>query len=476
MAGLHEGTLTAIEVQPDGVGSGARDLLDTALGYKPGIDSLPVSFGAITRGHGIDPHTGDPRPYPARREQPEAPAFTITTKYGSKTYLERFGRDGVFAVYLREPQRYTSDPLDYRRVIAVSDVRIESFNYSGITKQEPSTDEDDLEVAVNGARATIIWPVGGYKLTTGLTKLASVNITAGAVDNDGAIYFVTSKDATSTNPLLVYSTDGETWTEVELTDLATHDCTAVVVAGQYLMIAADTIIATYSKTGTFQSSYTASGNIAALATIDAAKIVAAGASGLLLYSEDGGGSWTSITTGVTANLTSIAIKGINTWYIGGASGTLLKYQRPAITALTLPSALSTATINSIAIPDAPSGYTRADDVYIAASVGRVHKSTDGGDNWSEVIFPQSGSGNTTAIGFTEFLGQVFYILHTNAGGDSVLYRDWSGGAGGTNNVEEVSVPTNSGLNALIVVEANVAYVGGNVHSSADMIAKVYNTD
>ena len=472
---IHDANVVALEVQDDGVGSGARQILDARTDYLPTLEKLEVSFGAITRGYGINPSTGNPRPNPVRREQPEPLQFELSMRQAAEIYLEKFGRDDRLGFYVRVPSKEPSSPLDYVKVFAMGGVAIEGFTYNGLASGEPTTDLTDVTVSLNAASIVRIWPVTGYQLSTGLTKLASVNITDGAIDSDGNIYFVTAKDATSTNPLLVYSTDGgETWTEVELTDLATHDCSAVVVVGSYLLIAADTIIALYDKDGTYNSSYTASGNIAAMAAIDAAKIVAVGASGLVLYSEDGGGTWSSVSTGVTENLVSVAIKDVNTWYIGGANGTFLRYERPSMTAVSVPSAISTATINSIAIPESYAGFPREETVYIAASAGRVYKSDDKGATWEEVIFASSGSGNTAAIGFTELLGQVLWILHHDASGNGVLYRDWSGGAGGaTNNVEEISVPTNSGFGALVLQDANTAYIGGNVHSSADMVVKVY---
>lgn len=472
---IHDSNAVAIEVQDDGVGSGARNLLDTRTDYLPSLEKLDVSLGPITRGYGINPHTGKPRPNPVRREQPEPIKFELAMRQAAETYLESFDEDDRFGMYVRIPRQAVSDPLDYVKVFALGGVAIEGFTYNGLAKSEPATDLTDVTVSLNAASIVRIWPVEGHQLTTGLTKLASVNITDGAIDDSGSVFFVTSKDATSTNPLLVYSTDGgETWTEVELTDLATHDCAAVIVLGSYLLIAADTIIALYDKDGTFRSSYTASGAVAALAAIDAAKVVAVGAAGLVLYSGDGGGTWSTIASGTTNNLTSVAIKDINTWYIGGESGIFLRYERPAMTTVSLPTAVTAATVNDIAIPESYAGFERNETVFIAMSAGRVYKSDDQGDNWSEFMFASSGSGNTAAIGFTEMLGQVLYVLHHDTSGNGYLFRDWAGGAGGaTNNVEGITIPTNSGFGALVVADANTTYLGGNVHSSADMVVKVY---
>jgi len=317
-----------------------------------------------------------------------------------------------------------------------------------------------------------VLPVIGKALSTSFASADDCNVVAADIDDEGTVFAVTAADSVGLKPYLLKSDDdGATWTEIELADLSV-DCTAIAVAGDYLIIAAGTTIAVYDKSGTQLGTYTASGNVNDVVAIDAANIVAVGASGLVLKSEDGGYNWTALTSGSSEDLNAIAARNLNEWYVGGANGTLLKYNNGTISAVTLPGELSAVAVNVVALPDSPAGFSRDDDIYIGMANGTVYKTTDGGTNWSQVSFPGSGSGAVTDLKFVEFLGQVLYILHTAAGGESTILRDWSGGAGGNNNVESLTSPTNSGHAVVVPVDANNAYVLGAIHSSAELVVKV----
>ena len=66
-----------------------------------------------------------------------------------------------------------------------------------------------------------------------------------------------------------------------------------------------------------------------------------------------------------------------------------------------------------------------------------------------------------------------YLLHTPVDGSSDIYRDFSGGLGGVNSAELVSsIPTNTGLNAIALINGDALWSVGAVHSGADMFVKV----
>lgn len=461
-----------IEIQENGVGTGARGILDVATDIKPALAGFTKSFGGITRNTRLSARTNKPVPRPVQRESPEPITAELTCKMTALNYMEHFDADSRFSLYVRHPERHPNQPLDYTRVDILTDVALESLQYGDLVADEMNTDDVVLTVPMNAAEHTRINPVTGTQLVTGFSVADDCNVVASAVDADGAIFAVTEADSVGTKPYLLKSEDdGGTWTETELTAI-TADCTAITVAGDYLVIAAGTTIAVYDKDGVQQSTYTAAGAIAALAAIDAANIIAAGAAGLLLTSDDGGNSWSALMSGVSTALNSIAVRHISNWYVGGAAGTMLHYSNGTIATITLPTAMAAATVNHIAIPESYPGFSRAEAVFVASSTGTVYGSDDNGVTWTEITYPGSGTGACTAIGFTGFLGQVLYILHTEAGGASVLRRDWSGGAGGNANAEIVTVPTNSGFNSLVVVDANNAYVFGDIHSTADLVVKV----
>ncbi|WP_119069214.1 WD40/YVTN/BNR-like repeat-containing protein [Aggregatilinea lenta] len=460
-----------IEIQDGGVGRGNRGVLDVVQDVKTAMGGFNKSLGGITRDYRISPRTNRYVPRPVRREAPEAIAPELTCKMVAANYLERFGADDRFALYVRHTTRRPQDPLSYVRVDILSDVAVESFNYGDFTVDEGAQEDITLTVPLNAAAHVRVLPVEGKKLATAWSGAKSCAVTAAVVDEDGAIYAVTAAAATEAGkPYLVTSPDdGATWTEKELTDLSSG-CTALAIAGERLVVAAGTTLAVYDKAGTLQSTSTAAGAVAALAAIDAATLVAVGADGLVQRSEDGAASWRQLVSGVSVALGCLAFRHVADWYAGGASGTLLHVANGVVSTIPLPSALSTATVTSIALPDAPAGFSRETDVYVGTSSGLVYRYD--GETWTAVRFPGDGAGSVTALAFVEFLGQVLYVLHAQAGGTSLLYRDFSGGAGGNPNVERIPLPTNSGLAALVAVDANNALLLGSVHAGAELVVKV----
>jgi photosystem II stability/assembly factor-like uncharacterized protein len=459
-----------IEIQTAGPGRGNRFALDVTQDIQYTLGGFTVPLGGITRDYLISPRTKTFEPRPARRDQPDAITTDLTVKMAAANYIEDLDADSRFSLYVRDYQTNPGLPLDYKRVDILTDCAAEGFEFGDRVSDE-SEEDVELTTSINAAGHIVIFPVAGSKISTGLSSADDCDGAAAVVDEDGNAFFATGADGTDGYPYLVKVASDGTVTETGLTDLST-DVTAMVLAGEYLVIAAGTTIAVYAKDGTLNSSYTASGAINALAAIDAANIVAVGASGLVLLSSDAGSDFTAITSGTSNTLNAVAVRSLDDWWIGGASGTLLHYDSGTVSAISLPTGPDSATINAVALPKVRSGFSRDETVYIGTGGGEVWKSEDGGDNFEQVAFPGDESGSVAAIGFTGFIGQVFYVLHTTAGGASKLYRDWSGGVGGNANMEEITVPTNSGLTALAIDDANTVFVAGAVHSTAEMYVKV----
>ncbi len=462
---------SVIEIQAGGTGNGNRYALDVARDNKYALGSFDSSYGDINREWRVSPRTNTFVPRPPRRDRPESPTPELTCLMQAANYIERLDPESYFALYIREVNRHPMNPLDYTRVDILTHTGINRISYGD---RASYSEEADVEVTIplNAAKHIRVEPVAGKKIATGFTSADDADIAAWAVDEDGVIYGVTGLNATPASPwLLISADDGANWDEVELTDYSAA-ATDIVVAGDYLIISSGTAIGVHTKAGVQVAEYTASGAVAALYAIDAVNIVAAGASGLLLHSEDGGNTFSAVTSGVAANLGVIACRNINDWWIGGATGTLLHYDDGTVSAVSIPSALSAASVTAIALPDVPAGYPRDEAVFIGASTGTVHGSEDNGDTWNDISFPGDGAGSIAGLAFVEMMGQVLYVLHTLAGGASVLYRDFTGGVGGNANMESIAVPTNSGMSALLVVDANNAWIGGDVHSAAEMVVKV----
>jgi len=464
-----------IEIQDDGTGRGNRGILDVATDIKPALGGFTRSFGSIERRYRISPRTNKPVPRPVVREAPEPITAELTCKMAAVNYLEQFDEDSRFTLYVRNPDHYPNNPLDYVRVDILNDAALEQIEYGDLVAAEPTTDDTDMTVPINCAAHIVIHPVQGIAIPTGLTNAVDCDIVAACVDDAGVYYAVTKADSVGLKPFLIQSPDdGATWSEVELTDLSA-DCTSIVVCGNFLVISAGTRIGVYTKAGVLVASHTAAGSINRLYAIDAANVVAIGAAGLVLLSEDGGMTWTTLVSGSSATLTSIRCRHIGTWYIGGANGTFLRYTNGVFSTITLPAGLAAASINWIDVPDSPAGFTRENDVYIGASNGTLYRTGDEGTSWTQVVYPDSGTGAGTDGAFTAFLGQVLFWLHTEADGSTVLKRDFCGGVGGNTNVEAVPLPANSGLNALVVIGANHVMLFGKVHAGAHRVIKVEHT-
>lgn len=466
----HDG---AIEIQKSGTGTGHRVVLDLTSDVKAALGGIEVPLGAVTRNYRLSARTNTFVPRPVRRDPPEGIEPELSMKMVARNWLEQhLDADARFTLYVRHiASGSPTRSLNYARVDILSDAAPVAFNYSDFQAAEDSEEDLTITMPFNAAKHLVIWPVEGLTDATGWASADDCAVVDAALDDDGTLYAVTAADGVGGSPfLLIRDTDGA-WSEVELTDLSA-DCAAITIAGDYLVIAATTTLALYTKAGVQVSTYTATGNVAALASIDAANIVAIGASGLLLQSEDGGSNWTAITSGSSAALGSLACRSLVDWWIGGASGTLLHYVNGALSTITLPTGPASATISAIALPDSPAGFSRDETVYIGCADGTVWKTGDHGDNWAQVSFPGDAAGAVADIAFTGFLGQVLFVLHTPAAGSSVLYRDWSGGAGGVNNMEAVSIPANSGLTRLVVADPNSAFLLGSVHDGAEMVVKV----
>jgi len=465
----------AVEIAAGVGGRAPRKILDIDSDVAYGVGAVNQSLGEITREFRKSARSNDWVPMPVRRGKPEPIETELTAKMQAVNYLERFGADDRFNLFVR----YTGGgdptlPLSYRRIDLLVDVAIAGFNRENVAT-DGTDDETDviLTIPVNAGQVYRLNPIAGKSVVHGLTGAGDCNITCITVASDGTIYAGTEADSTGTHPFVLVSPDGgDTWTSYELST-PTADISAIMIAGNKLFVATGTAIlyteAVVNLTGAVWTSTTAAQNVNALYAIDAANLVAVGAAGMMLMSEDGGGSWSPVTTGSAATLGCVAFRDINEGYIGGATGTLLKYDQGTISVIADPT--SGATITTIALPDDPSGG-RDQDVYIGTATGKVFKSFDGGTSWEQMRFPGDNAGTVDALVFYGFKGAVLFILHTPVAGSTRVLRDLSGGYGGNTEVEAVSTPANSGLNALLVANQNLALAVGDVHSGASMIISV----
>lgn len=474
-----------LEIQKDGVGRNSRYILDLDNQNPVGLTGYSKPFGGLERNYYIHPATREYRPRPVRRTLPDPITFELSMALQAIGYVERnLDESSRFCLYVRfvtgtqEPEL----PTDYSRVHVLTDVALEEMGYSDLVETGENEEADiTLTLPCNAADQEVIWPCGGESVSHSLSEADDCEWLCIAQDADGNQYIGTEADGVGGAPFVIKRTmadDGTfTNTETEITALSA-DIDDIVVAGTSVIWASGTTISKADR-GDLSSTvdYTASGAVAALIPIDAARVLAVGASGGAWLTEDGGGSWSALSTGSGENLTCGIAKTTDEWYVGGENGELLKYSGGTWSTITTPSAISAVTINSIAIPDSPAGFTREDDLFIACANATIYRKWVDDDDtvsgsWSEVGYSLSASGEATYIEFAGFMGQTLWIIHTAAGGASTVLRDWSGGYGGDNNVEVVvstTSPSNEGYNELLVINPNKVYAVGEVPTSGNGI-------
>lgn len=164
-------------------------------------------------------------------------------------------------------------------------------------------------------------------------------------------------------------------------------------------------------------------NLNAIHGSDEFNLVAVGDANVVLFTNDGGETWASVTgPSVGDDLTAVAVKSELVWLVGTAGGEMY--------------------------------YTE-----------------DGGANWSLKAFSGSGSGVVKDIKFAN--GTVGYMSHTTAAGVGRLFRTIDGGFSWYVLPEQagLSIPDNDGLNRIAACSENLnlAFAGGLGANATDGI-------
>jgi hypothetical protein len=461
--------LAVLEIQESGVGTGARYILDVASGNPVKMTGYTKDYGSVSRDSFIDPSSRHYRPRPAKRALPESPTFQLSFNAQARNWIEKhLDADSRAALYVRFVEAGDPAlPTNYARIHALVDCAMDGKEYGDLVEDGDSEEAYvRITVNMNAADEAVILPVAGSTVAHGLTDAADCAATCIATDSDGNLYVGTKADGTGTHPFVLKRTKKTgAWSETEDTGL-TADISAIAVAGEYVLWASGTTLtrAHRESLGT-TTTYTASGTISGIYAIDAARVVLVGASGMVALSEDGGLTFTVLTSGSVATLSSFAARSVNHWYLGGDSGTLLEYDDGVFTTITPPAALAAGTVNAIALPFSAPGYAREPLVMIAGSNGKAYKTLNDGaiaaDDWTEISHALSSAGSVADVDLAGFEGQCLFLLHAAAGGETTVMRDFAGGAGGTNNVETVITADSESLAALLAVDVNTAWAVGD---------------
>ena len=175
---------------------------------------------------------------------------------------------------------------------------------------------------------------------------------------------------------------------------------------------------------------------------------AAGDFGTLVRTDDGGGTWTGLRTGLIESIQHLDVVSPNTVMIAGRCA-LRRTDDGGGSFGRLPWTASDADCPSaIAAVD----FVNGDTGYVVTADKSVYRTTDGGETFARVT-EVPGSGQPTDIAF---LSPDTGLAITGASGAGKIYRTTDGG----NSWTEVQ-STGQGLNDLVLVGGGVGYVVGD---------------
>jgi len=181
--------------------------------------------------------------------------------------------------------------------------------------------------------------------------------------------------------------------------------------------------------------------------------------GYIYKSDDGGVSWTAKYTAGVVDFNDVVALGPGTdrqgyvWAVGDSNMIRLsKDEGTSWSTVTGPTGGAGDTINTVAAT--PDGT-----VFIGNDAGEIYGSFDNGENWTTLSL--QGLTVASAVRIRAASDDVIWAIGTLADGTSRAWRSTDGGA--SFRLWDLSMPVNSGLNALAVIDINYVFVAGDQH-------------
>jgi photosystem II stability/assembly factor-like uncharacterized protein len=160
-------------------------------------------------------------------------------------------------------------------------------------------------------------------------------------------------------------------------------------------------------------------------------------------------------------------------YAAGNSGVMLKSTNGGQTWQDITEVATVASnLLKVVVP-----YGRPKEVYVGAANGKIYRSTNEGSTFAAISFDGDGIGSVDDIDFCGPCGSdVMFILHNDAGPRGRILRDLSGGYGGAD-VEVVMTQTQViqagiDLNALACCDVNEVLAAGELSGGYPVIIQV----
>ena len=202
----------------------------------------------------------------------------------------------------------------------------------------------------------------------------------------------------------------------------------------------------------------------ALFAMDLYHIWFATSTGRVYFSADGGVTWTlqdSVTASGGNALNAIAFADADHGYAVGDTGTIIETTDGG-----------GDTWVAIADPSGGDDFTAVEvftqfRMLVGTSVGGLWQTWDEGENFTEQTYPSKVA--TDTVQDIQFVNDVVgFMISNTVAPVGRAYRTVNGG----NDWQQITVPTNVGLNALAVINENLAYAVGNAQGGTGVVLKI----
>lgn len=502
------GEQTAVDVQPGGPGNNwivldPNGMLDAPSGGGRARETL-WGRGART---GLAPrgiqYTGNPNDW----------SFNISYPLDARNFLLETLLTCPFSVRARERCGLLTDMVAYSSpgMVEFAEVTNNDSSYDNPLASPDGTEADvKQQFAAVAALQVKVTPVTHDDISkqwadADFNKVISIGFFRCAGDcgpgksEEDEFLAVSDRDSTpgySGNPTarLYYTQDkGITWSSVPIDPFTAADATDVVFLGDRIVVFSPDKAPAYASYTDILNGVTApnlwttmtgfsaitSGNFPKAASApDSQYIYMVGNGGRVWRSSDAGVSATLIDNAATTsnNLNAVDFQDKDVGFIGGNSGTLLRYYKGAITRLTVSDSNGTLSANINTVRTPPS---RGMEVYLGTAGGEAWRSrnaTATRPTWENLPIPLKGSGAITDFAFVGYKGYQLYIIQTNASNQSRILRDHAGGIGtyGTD-IEAVGdfvTPSNFKYNSIAMANVNFGIVVGQIHETYGYIGNI----
>lgn len=184
--------------------------------------------------------------------------------------------------------------------------------------------------------------------------------------------------------------------------------------------------------------------------------------GYIYKSDDGGASWTAVYTAGAVAFNDVTALADGTVWVVGDSNTVLMSEDNGETWTVITGPVAGAGHSNTTVHVTPDGT-----VFIGNDAGDTYGSYDDGTEWTALSM--QGVTPTQVDRIRGYDNNLLWAVVTIADGSSRVLRSTDGGASWR--LWSLDLPTNSGLNALVVIDPNFVYVGGEPHGGTAFVSR-----